>query len=330
MIEENNVKSEMKGHKVSYMDRLQQASTELDSIKSSFSKGMEDLSRIQGVLSKEGVNNIAQMISEYENKIMESERRKEEALQGAHQFSEELDKEKERLVKLWDAYKNQEEELANKEKKLAEFEDRIRDVEQSREKFQQDADLRISTLTQKLADKEMEISQMVEFKQKATDLEQTTNHLQSEVQTLRQNVQEKEDTIQCLNQRVDELKKLEETAGFKAKFEDLTVEFEKEKERLTKLFRLYEETESENKKLKEEVAEWKRWADKNEEVLSNLFSSMDRLKRNVVSEPVTREEPPMQPAPQSPSPPEFSVPAEEKKQNTKTKKEKKSRLRLRR
>jgi chromosome segregation ATPase len=328
MIEENNVKSEMKGHKTNYMDRLQQASHELDSIKSSFSKGMEDLSRIQGVLNKEGVNNITQMISDYENKIMVSERKKEEALQGAHQYSQELEKEKERLVKLWDAYKNQEEELANKEKKVAEFEERIREVEQSRQKFQEDADLRISTLTQKLEDKEMEISQMVEFKQKATDLEKVTNQLHGEVQTLKQNGQEKEDTIQCLNQRIDELKKLEETAGFKAKFEDLSVEFEKEKERLTKLFRLYEETESENKKLKEEVAEWKRWADKNEEVLSNLFSSMDRLKRNVVSEPATQ--PPLTPpTPEHSNPPEFSVPVQEK-QVKKTKKEKKSRLRLRR
>ncbi len=51
---------------------------------------------------------------------------------------------------------------------------------------------------------------------------------------------------------------------FKTKFEEVSVEFEKEKDRLTKLFSLYEETEAENRTLKEEVKEWKNWFDSNQ------------------------------------------------------------------
>ena len=48
--------------------------------------------------------------------------------------------------------------------------------------------------------------------------------------------------------------------------------FEKEKERLTKLFKLYEETESENNKLREDIKGWQEWFDSNEELFTKLFS----------------------------------------------------------
>ena len=72
-MEEDNIETEMKGHKVSFMDRLNQASTEIDSIKSSFSKGMDVLAKIQGMLSQEGVDNISTMIQDFEGLLSESE-----------------------------------------------------------------------------------------------------------------------------------------------------------------------------------------------------------------------------------------------------------------
>ena len=101
-MEENDIETRMKENKVSFMDRLSQAANEIDSIKSSFSKNMEDLARIQGILGQEGVDNISTMIQNFEDKLSESERRREEAAEGAQRYGEELEKEKERLVKLWD------------------------------------------------------------------------------------------------------------------------------------------------------------------------------------------------------------------------------------
>jgi chromosome segregation ATPase len=70
---------------------------------------------------------------------------------------------------------------------------------------------------------------------------------------------------------------------FKMKFEDVSEKYEKEKERLTKLFRKHEETKSENKWLKEEVNGWQTWFNSNEELFKKLFSSADHLYRTRTS-----------------------------------------------
>ena len=49
MAEENNKEPEVEKHASNFMERLQQASNEIDSIKSSFTKGMDDLAKIQNV-----------------------------------------------------------------------------------------------------------------------------------------------------------------------------------------------------------------------------------------------------------------------------------------
>ena len=91
-MEEDNIETGMKGPRVSFMDRLHQASTEIDSIKSSFSKGMDDLAKIQSMLGQDGIDNIATMVQDFENRLSESERMKEEAAEGARRYSEELEK----------------------------------------------------------------------------------------------------------------------------------------------------------------------------------------------------------------------------------------------
>jgi len=314
-MEENDIETRMKENKVSFMDRLNQASTEIDTIKSSFSKNMEDLAKIQGMLGQDGVDNISTMIQDFEDRLSESERRREEAAEGTQRYSEELEKEKERLVKLWDAYKNQEEELANQEKKATEVEDKLREVEESRRQFEEDANTRIATLIQKSEDREQDMQQLEELRQKTIDFESIKNQMDGEVNSLKTDISAKEETINLLNAKIDELKKFEEDAEFKTKFEEVSAEFEKEKDRLTKLFRLYEETEAENRTLNEEVKEWKNWFDSNEAVFTNLFSSMDQLKKNIHHEPT--------PVETEPENPEMPVEPEQEK------KPKRGRLRLR-
>ena len=59
----------------------------------------------------------------------------------------------------------------------------------------------------------------------------------------------------------------------KDKFDDLSNQYEKEKERLTKLYKLYEETESECNKLKDETKGWQKWFDSNKDIFDRLFSA---------------------------------------------------------
>jgi chromosome segregation ATPase len=280
MTEENVRESKMKEPQTTaFIERLQRASTEIDSLKSSFSKGMDDLAKIQSMISMEGAQKLGSLIDEFEDRLMEAERRREEALEGARKYSDELEKEKERLIKLWDAYKNQEESLSGHEKQVTELENKLHEAEQTKQQIEEDFTARINTLQQKLAEQEQETQNMAEFKQKMTEFENIQNQLEETIHGLRGEVTQKEETIKSLETQVAELKKLEDTAEFKDKFEEVSEEYEKEKERLTKLFRLYEQTEAENTRLKEKLNGWQKWFDSNEEIFSKLFSSVDHLRK---------------------------------------------------
>lgn len=297
MAEENNKEPEVEEHAGTFMERLQQASNEIDSIKSSFSKSMEDLAKVQNVLSLDGVNKVNSMIQNFEDRLSDAERLREEATEGARKFSEELEKEKERLVKLWDAYKNQEEEMSVQEKRVLELEEKMRETEQSKGQFEEDSIARINTLTHKLEEKEQETQQLEETKQRIGEFDDIRNRLEESIHGLKSEINVKDETIKSLEAQVEELKPFEKFAEFKTKFEEVSEEHEKEKDRLTKLFRLYEETESENKKLKDEVNGWQNWFDSNEELFTKLFSSADRFRKTKTSptpesEPVESIEPP--------------------------------------
>ncbi|HIH28743.1 MAG TPA: hypothetical protein HA260_02960 [Thermoplasmata archaeon] len=277
----------VKGVKDSFMEQLQEASTELGSVKSSFSKGMEDLAKIQSMLSFEGLNKMDSMMRSFEDRLSEAERRRDEAAEGARRYSMELEKEKERLIKLWDAYKNQEESLAAQEKRVVELEERLRDTEQMHMQFERDATVRIQTLTQKLDERAQTVQQMDDMKQQVMRFDAIRTQLEANVDNMHSELSTKDEVIRGLERQVEELRGFEQFADFKPKFEAVSMEFEKEKERLTKLFRLYEETESENKQLKEELRGWQSWFATNEELFTKLFSSVEHLKHQHTAAPIS-------------------------------------------
>jgi chromosome segregation ATPase len=284
MVEENVDEVSVRSSKDSFIERLQEASNELGSVKSSFSKSMEDLSKIQSMLNLDGLNKMDSMIRSFEDRLSESERRREEAVEGARRYSVELEKEKDRLVKLWDAYKNQEESLSAQEKRVAELDERLRDTEQLHMQFERDATIRIQTLTQKLDEREQAMQQLDDLRQQVMRFDTTQSQLETNMDRMRGDLTVKDDVIKALEKQVEELRGFEQFASFKTKFEDVSAEYEKEKERLTKLFRLYEETESENKTLKEELRGWQNWFDSNDELFTKLFTSVENLKqRNTMS-----------------------------------------------
>ncbi|RLF30965.1 MAG: hypothetical protein DRJ99_00985, partial [Thermoplasmata archaeon] len=106
-------------------ENLQQISEEIENIRTSFYKGTEKLEKIKNLLDIKKLDDFVNIIENLEKRVSKIEEEKNAAIEGAKKYSKELEKEKERLVKLWDAYKLQEDELTEKEKKIAELEDQI-------------------------------------------------------------------------------------------------------------------------------------------------------------------------------------------------------------
>ncbi|VVB60668.1 Chromosome partition protein Smc [uncultured archaeon] len=292
MVEETEDNVSIKGSANSFMERLQEASSELGSVKSSFSKSMDDLSKIQSMLNLDGLNQMDSMIRSFEQRLTESERRREEAAEGARRYSVELEKEKERLVKLWDAYKNQEESLSAQEKRAAELEEKLRNTEQVHMQFERDATARIQTLTEKINEREQDVQQMEDMKQQVMRFDNIRTQMDTTIDSMRRDLITKDDVIGGLEKQVEELRGFEQLAEFKTKFEETSTELDKEKERLTKLFRLYEETESENKQLKEDLRGWQNWFESNEGLFAKLFDSVENLKHSniIESAPISTDE----------------------------------------
>lgn len=275
MSEEHTLEKNM-GQLGSLEERLRQATDEIDSIKSLFSKSTEDLSRIQSMLDVGNLGEISTIIEKIEGRATEAERKRDEASHGAKKYSEELEKEKERLIKLWDAYKNQEEELSTVETKLANFEEQSRTAEAAKKQLEDDFNARIITLTQKLEENEGKVSQFDEYKQRFEEFGNMRNQLEEEVYSLKGEINKKDDIINSLQGEISKTKEYEKYAEYKDKFNDLSTQYEKEKERLTKLYHLYEETETECKRLREETKGWQNWFDSNKAIFDKLFSSTPR------------------------------------------------------
>jgi len=287
MVEEKVDNVSIKGSKDSFMERLQEASTELGSVKSSFSKGMEDLAKIQSMLNLDGLDKMDSMIRSFEDRLSEAERRRDEAAEGARRYSMELEKEKERLVKLWDAYKNQEESFSQQEKRVTELEEKLQATERVHIQFEQDATARIKTLTEKVHEREQAVQHIEDMKQQVMRFDTIRTQMEADIDNMRRDLMTKDDVIGGLERQVEELRGLEQFVGFKTKFEETSTELDKEKERLTKLFRLYEETESENKQLKEDLRGWQNWFDSNEALFTKLFTSVEQLKHHNITESVS-------------------------------------------
>ena len=271
MVREDMKSGETK-HISSIKERLRNVADEIDTIKDSFSKNTQDLTKIQSMLDIGNLEEISGVIENFESRISEMERKREEAVEGARRYSEELEKEKERLIKLWDAYKNQEEELSNTEKRIAEFENKMKETEASKRELESDLTARINTLNVKLEENENKSREFDEYRNKCDEFDGVRDQLESEVHGLKNELDVKDQTINSMQKQVGELEGCKEYAEYKDKFDDLSVQYEKEKERLTKLYHLYEETEAECKNLKEEVKNWEKWFDSNREIFDRLFS----------------------------------------------------------
>jgi len=257
----------------SLKDKLQMVTNEINTIRNSTAKNVEDLARLQSMLDIGNIEDVSAVVLRYEEQVAEAERQKMEAAEGARKYSEELEKEKERLIKLWDAYKNQEEELSSTEKKIAQYEEQARMVESSKRQLEDDLTARINLLTNKIEENEEKIQRFDEYKNRVDEFDTVRNRLEGEIYALKEEINNKNTTITTLEKQAIELKEHEKNSEYKARYENLNTEYEKEKDRLTKLYQLYEETDAECKRLKDDNHNWQKWFDSNRDIFDKLFSA---------------------------------------------------------
>ena len=148
------------------------------------------------------------------------------------------------------------------------------------------------------------------------EFDEIRNRLEEEANSFKDEIKNRDVTIDSMQKQIEGLKESEKYAEYKDRFEELSGQYEKEKERLTKLYHLYEETEAECNHLREQMNGWQSWYDSNKDIFNRLFSAAPPVGKTPA--PPKREK--------TPEPPSTEVQPEEIVETEKTSEKKKKRL----
>jgi chromosome segregation ATPase len=215
---------------------------ELARVRDSARQEAESLEKIRHLLDADALNNLIRTIEDLETRL--------ETLQaevdggGSAQMRAELEQEQERLRKLWDAYKSQEDELNRVRRDYPLMEEKLFERERT-----------IESLRRELARLEPLAKQKKEF----DEANLQSRRLRTEVDRLTNEVRRANDRADALE---SEAASLREDAASKGRVGELESALEEERERLAKLYKVYEDGEAEKKDLESRIAEWDAWFDR--------------------------------------------------------------------
>jgi chromosome segregation ATPase len=171
---------------------------------------------------------------------------------GSAQLRADLEQEQERLRKLWDAYKSQEDELNRIRRDYPLMEEKLFERERTIESLRRE----ISRL-EPLARQKKEFDEAITLSRRMrSELDIANNELRR--------AKDRADQLQA------EAAALREDAASKGRVSELEAALEEERERLAKLYKVYEDQEAEKKDMENAVAEWENW-------FAKYGTLMDRL-----------------------------------------------------
>jgi chromosome segregation ATPase len=210
---------------------------ELARVRDSARQEAESLERIRGLLDADALNGLIRTIEEMEARL---EQLQSEAAGGGGVRAE-LEQEQERLRKLWDAYKSQEDELNRVRRDYPLMEEKLFERERTIESLRRE----ISRL-EPLAKSKREMDDAIaQGRQLRAQVEQLNNELRR--------TKERNDAL------LTEAAQLREDSGHKGRVGELEAALEEERERLAKLYKVYEDQEAEKKDLESSIASWEAW-----------------------------------------------------------------------
>lgn len=207
----------------SIKSNLQRVQEELGRVRDKAREEADTLERIRGMIDLKYLNDLLSAIEELEERVNAMDEGTE-----TQKVRDQLETEQERLAKLWDAFKTQEDELRATEnerdallKRLEELEDEMKEIGS------------VSAVKAKL------------------------------------------DYLETENKRLsDELRRASELT------DDYRDNFEKEQERLAKLFKVYEDMSAQLEKYQEQEAAWREWREKHwEDLPDDARKAGDKLQK---------------------------------------------------
>ena len=106
--------------------------------------------------------------------------------------------------------------------------------------------------------------------------------IHEKIQELRTTIKNQNDTIHTLKQQ---LKNTHNQEDYKQKYDEAQEHLDKEKERLTKLYQKYWETQNELEHLQKEISQWHDWYDSNRDTFEKLFHTAPAMETKKAASP---------------------------------------------
>ena len=104
-------------------------------------------------------------------------------------------------------------------------------------------------------------------------ISEVVDWLEDEINSLKKEIDNRSQTIDKLENLISGLREFESFEEYKNKYDVISDEFEKEKERLVKLHNHYRQMEGEYGKLRQRLDNWEDWYSENKEIFIKLFSN---------------------------------------------------------
>lgn len=217
-------------------ERLQAVSQELHRTQREIQQDAASLERLRQMLDIGYWNELVVIVNQLEQRVREANEMAQQADALSGESRKRLEEEQRRLEKLWDAFKLQERELQDTSEKATRLERELQDKDSSRARLES----------------ELEESQ--------AQMRRVTEDNNAYVQQ-----------VETLEGRISQLKDMEH---LRSTAEDYKAKYEAERERLAKLFALYEESEAERELLQRDVEVTDQWFSENKDALEKVSRSL--------------------------------------------------------
>ncbi|MGQ0535869.1 MAG: hypothetical protein ACT4PT_07335 [Methanobacteriota archaeon] len=227
--------------------RIERVQQELLTIENEMQRPQESLHRVREMLDITSIAELAGLTAELERRIKDAQETADRAAKDRTEAMRELHEESERLAKLWDVYKAQERDLAATKERVGRVE---------------------AELTRKG-------SSVVALEEQLAARDRAIQDRDLDHQKLRSRITE-------LEANAEELKNLDKMRDTVA---DLRSKYDTEKERLAKLYTVYEELEADRDHLLAEIEARDRWFNLHREALEKLGVAASRYPGSSVKEP---------------------------------------------
>jgi chromosome segregation ATPase len=222
-------------------NNLSQVAAEIGRARDQARQEVESLEKIRGMLDTGYLENLLASIEELENRIEDLEQTTLDSRNEVDRHQEELTREQDRLKKLWDAYKSQEDEIERLRRDYPLMEEKLFERERT-----------IETLKREIA----RLEPMEGYKGDYDDLEKQHQGLEDEVTRLENTLHRSKDRVDFLEREVETLRENQADLGRVAELER---NLDEERERLAKLYKVYEDLEAEKNEASLRNEDWEQW-----------------------------------------------------------------------